>query len=400
MLRIVLLTGLLLIAVPAAALDIPCVVADDGAVTVDGLLPDWREISGLTLDEPAQVIFGRENWRGPKDLAVTVKCLRSDHNFYLAFDVSDSYLVRMKEARPGEDHLEIYLADGEAVHALSIYPADLRGIPRKITGAAHLAKRIEVAEALQAHGYSVEVRIPLNAIPGYSPRAMFLRGGIAVADCDSKVHGKTEKVIATGPRHARGSQLGRFTFGDVPDMLAHFLKSMGLTRRDVVFDRTYEMGGDPGLERVILAGPYIALMGEEYQFVKLNVKSPQDISGFQVLDLAGDGRRSVVVKTIERGGGGSRQILHVFKLVGAGIRRPFAAEIAKQQGANKLVSRVKFVRYKRKTDIVIEAGKAEGWTAQTYRETPADDVIPILLPWGERTKARYRFTGDEFEEIR
>jgi hypothetical protein len=168
----------------------------------------------------------------------------------------------------------------------------------------------------------------------------------------------------------------------------------------VKFDRVVEMGGDPGQERVVLAGPYVAVMGEEYHYVKLNVKAVGDISDFQVLNLAGDGKHSIVVKTIERAGGGARQILHVFKLVGAGIQRPFAVEIAKQLGANKLVSRVSYVRHKKKTDIVVEAGKPEGWNAQNYREAPADDVVPILLPWSDKTRARYRFTGDEYEEIK
>ncbi|MBI5480516.1 MAG: hypothetical protein HY906_16785 [Deltaproteobacteria bacterium] len=401
MLRVVLLLCSVLLAGPAlAAIDIPCHPAEDAAVTIDGLLPDWRDVKGVTLDEPAQVIVGRENWRGVKDLSVTVTCLRSDANLYLAFDVTDNYLVRMREAKPGEDHIQIHFADGDNVQKLVIYPSDMKGVPRKVTGHTRMAKSAEVAEALQPRGYSVEVRIPLQAIPGYSARAVAWRGAIAVADCDSKVHGKTEKIMSTADGLARAAQLGRFTFGETVDALGHFLKQMGLTPRDVKFDRAVEMGGDPGLERVVLAGAYVAVMGEEYHYVKLNVKSVSDISDFQVLNLTGDGKHSIVVKTIERAGGGARQVLHVFKLVGAGIQRPFAMEIAKQQGPNKLVSRVSYVRHKRKTDIVVEAGRPEGWNAQNYREAPADDVVPILLPWGDKTKARFRFTGDEYEEIK
>jgi hypothetical protein len=401
MLRAALLLWALLLAAPAlAATDIPCHPAEDAAVTIDGLLPDWRDVKGVTLDEPAQVIMGRENWRNERDLSVTVKCLRSDTNLYLAFDVTDNYLVRMREARPGEDHVQILFGDEETIHKLNIYPSDMKGVPRKITGHPKLAKGVEVAEALQARGYSVEVRIPLQSIPGFSQRAMAWRGAIAVADCDSKVTAKTEKIISTADGLAKASQLGRFVFGESVDALDHFLKQMGLGKKDVKFDRSVEMGGDPGLERVVLAGPYIAVMGEEYHYVKLNVKAVTDISDFQVLNLTGDGKHSIVVKTIERAGGGARQILHVFKLVGAGIQRPLAMEIAKEQGANKLVSRVSFVRVKKKTDILVETGRAEGWNKDNYREAPADDVVPILLPWGEKTKARFRFTGDEYEEIK
>ena len=37
-----------------------------------------------------------------------------------------------------------------------------------------------------------------------------------------------------------------------------------------------------------------------------------------------------------------------------------------------------------------------GFTAESYKESPAEDVIPILLPWGDDRKARYQFRGDEY----
>ncbi|HEY3352536.1 MAG TPA: sugar-binding protein [Polyangia bacterium] len=383
-----------------AATDIACVPAEEGAVTLDGLLPDWRDVAGLTLDDADHVVMGRAAWRGASDLSVTVKCLRSDTALYLAFDVKDDYLVRMREAKPGEDHLLIHFADDDQLHTIAIYPGDLKGVPRKVVAPGKLARAMEVAEARQPRGWSVEVRLPIAAIPGFSARAMAIRGGIAVADCDSKVHAKTEKIMSTSDGHQRASQLGRFTFGETQDVLAHFLKQQGLTARDVVFDRSIEMGGDPGLERVVVAGQFLAVFGEEYYFVKLNVKSVKDVSDFRLVDLTGDGKHAMVVKTIERAGNGARQILHVFKLIGAGIQRPFAAEVAKESGGRKLVSRVSFVRHKKKTDIVIEAGKPAGWNDRNYQEQAADDVIPILLPWSDKTKARYRFKGDEFEEVK
>jgi hypothetical protein len=39
---------------------------------------------------------------------------------------------------------------------------------------------------------------------------------------------------------------------------------------------------------------------------------------------------------------------------------------------------------------------AAGFTADNFKEAPAEDMIPILLPWGEQKKARYRFRGDEY----
>jgi hypothetical protein len=384
----------------AAATDIPCDPTEEGLVTMDGLLPEWRQVPGVTMDDADHIIMGRDAWRGPTDLSVTVKCLRTDSNMYLAFDVKDDYLVRQHEARPGEDHLLIFFGEDERLHTIVIYPGDLKGVKRKVTAPGKLAKQMEVAEARQARGWSVEVRLPIAAIPGFSARAVAIRGGVALADCDSKLHAKTEKIMSSADGHQRVSQLGRFTFGETQDAVAHFLKQQGLTQRDVVFDKSAEMGGDPGLERVVVAGQFLAIFGEEYHFVKLNVQSVRDITEFRLVDLTGDGRYAMIVKTIERAASGARQILHVFKLIGAGIQRPFAIEVAKESGGNKLVSRVSFVKHKKQTDIVVEAGKPEGWNEKNYQEQAADDVIPILLPWSDKPKARYRFRGDEFEEVK
>jgi hypothetical protein len=73
-----------------------------------------------------------------------------------------------------------------------------------------------------------------------------------VADCDSKVTAKTEKIISTADGLAKASQLGRFVFGETVDALANFLKQMGLTQKDVKFDRTVEMGG---VSRIFIVSP-------------------------------------------------------------------------------------------------------------------------------------------------
>jgi hypothetical protein len=54
------------------------------------------------------------------------------------------------------------------------------------------------------------------------------------------------------------------------------------------------------------------------------------------------------------------------------------------------------VRRGKATDILIEAGSAVGFDAASYKEAPAEDVIPVLLPWGDDRKARYQFRGDEY----
>jgi hypothetical protein len=115
-----------------------------------------------------------------------------------------------------------------------------------------------------------------------------------------------------------------------------------------------------------------------------------------VLDLAGDGKHSVVIKYIERGGGGSREVLGVWKIVGPNFRRTFAAELSKQQGPNQIVNRAQWIARGRAHDLVIEAGTAQGFNAENYKEAPAEDMVPILLPWDGQKKQKFRFRGDEY----
>jgi len=50
---------------------------------------------------------------------------------------------------------------------------------------------------------------------------------------------------------------------------------------------------------------------------------------------------------------------------------------------------------RRGQDLSIRAGEAVGVTRETWNEIPAEDMVPILLPWGEKTKEIWHFDNDE-----
>ncbi|MGZ3427198.1 MAG: hypothetical protein ACXVCV_11150, partial [Polyangia bacterium] len=72
-------------------------------------------------------------------------------------------------------------------------------------------------------------------------------------------------------------------------------------------------------------------------------------------------------------------------------------EVGKQTAAGRVDDKVSFVKRGRATDIVVDAGAAGGLSAATWRETPADDMIPVMLPWADDRHARYQFSGDEYK---
>jgi hypothetical protein len=78
------------------------------------------------------------------------------------------------------------------------------------------------------------------------------------------------------------------------------------------------------------------------------------------------------------------------------VTRVFACELAKSAGAARVEDKVSWVRRGKATDLVVEAGAAVGFTPDSYHEAPAEDMVPILLPWGDTRRARYQFVGDEY----
>ena len=376
---------------PASARDVPCGAVEPDVIQVDGLLNDWSDVKGLVTDDAAHLVGGRA-WDGPDDLSFLVRCNYDQKRLYLAIDVHDERLVRTRKAQPQEDHVVVTLGAGRK---LVIYPADLHAdIPRlvKWNGKPKLPPGLEVAEAMQPKGWSVEVAIPWRAVPGWSPGVAQVRGAVAVADCDSRAPLKLDAIMST----SEGRRPGAFVLSEGSELLQAFLDHIGARRSDVVYNKLAQMGGDPGLERVVRVGKIVGVIGKEYLYFEIPVQDPHDIRDFRVVDLAGDGKHAVVVRYLERGSGGAREVLAVWKIVGPQFRRTFAAEVAKQRGTSRIENRYSLVPHGRGHDLVLEVGGANGFSPESYREAPADDMIPILLPWEGKRRARFRFRGDEY----
>ncbi len=89
-------------------------------------------------------------------------------------------------------------------------------------------------------------------------------------------------------------------------------------------------------------------------------------------------------------------MLAVWKIVGPTFKRTFACEVAKQIGSSRLENHYAFLARGRGHDIVVEVQPSSALRQDAMTEQPADDMLPILLPWGEQRRARFRFRGDEY----
>ncbi|MCU1277872.1 MAG: hypothetical protein JWM53_1418 [bacterium] len=372
--RALVLSTLLAATAPAAmarAADLPCGPAEKGTINLDGLTDDWSEVEGLDA--------------GGKDLnlSFTLKCNVEERTVMLLIDVRDSYFVRTKAAKPGEDHLELTLAG----HRLTIFPGDARAIPTLARWGSKPAKNIKAVSALQQNGWAVELAVPMSAIPGYKV-GMPLAYKLQAADCDSKAALKTERTVESA---------GSIVFAEGDAALEGFLKDRNLKRSDIWFDKGISLGGKSG-GRVVLAGRLLAFITDGYVFIELPVKQRADVKEARLADLAGDGRQAILMRYVERGAGGTRDVLAAWRVVGdSEIRRVFAVEVGKQGAAGRIDDKVAFVKRGRATDIVIDAGAAGGVSAATWKESPAEDMIPVMLPWADDRHARYQFSGDEYK---
>lgn len=365
------LAGLCFVSAEARAADLPCGPADPGTIQLDGLTDDWNGVDGIDAG-------GRD-----PNLSFTVKCNVQSNALYLLVQVRDNYFVRTKQARPGEDHLVLSLAG----HPLTIYPGDAARIPSRVTWGRKPAKKVQIASALQPDGWAVELALPLAQVPGFRSGMPDLAFHLTAYDCDSKAALKTERTVDT---------VGRLRFSAGSSALDGFLQDRHLQASDVFWSRPIRLGHKSGA-RVLLAKSYLAAITDEYVYVSLPFSGRADVKDVRLVDLTGDGRQAIVIRYLERSGAGAREVLAVFRAEGEQIQRVFAAEVGKSEGASHLEDKVGFVRRGRATDILIEAGSAVGFTQATYREAPAEDMLPVMLPWGDDRKARYQFHGDVYQ---
>ncbi|MBI4508106.1 MAG: hypothetical protein HY698_00625 [Deltaproteobacteria bacterium] len=378
-------TGLLLAcrayAAPPPRVDVECGLTERGVIAIDGLSDDWKGVPGT-----------RRSSGSAEDASFLARCNYDREALYLSVDVTDDRLVRSKPSKKGDDHVVLVFRDAR----LEVFPAhaDYR-IPHVVnwTGPGG-AKTVKVADALQPRGWFVEVAIPLGRVPGWGKGVPAVPFSVELHDADLLVEQRTQSVVSTG--------LGLLSFQEGSETFKWFLGEQKLRPQDIRLDVMANMDGEPGLERVVAGGRVVGILAEQYSYLQLPVEKPKDVLEVRVADLAGEGKSSVLARYVERGGGGSREVLAVFNLMPDGsVARTLAHEIGKQLGQAQLTNTWELVarpgkkKQSRGFDLVIRVAGAVGFTAENYLESPAEDMQPILLPWGETKEERWSFRGDE-----
>jgi hypothetical protein len=365
----------------ARAEDIVCGLAQDEVIQVDGLADDWDGVKPTLFAGPDR-----------KDAAVSVRCNYDSQNVYLYVDVTDDWVVRRgpRDKKGAEDRISLEIGRAR----LQITPADPdRHLGRKLVGKA---RGLVLVDTRREHGFAVELGLPrASAGLAGSPQTAF---AVSFTDCDMKATAAADGTIGSPPNStlsvAEGDALYR-----------QFLADQHYTARDVWFDQRADLDGAPGDERVVAAGRTIGVLSDRYSFVQLPVAKKDIVKlSLETLDW-GKKRRSIVVQYIERSAEGSREVLTVWHVARDGaFAKVFAIEVAKASSAGRMVSTWSVVpgkAHKRAGCCLlrVQAATAKGFTEATWHESPATDMVPILLPWGEARQREWIIVDDNAEAV-
>jgi hypothetical protein len=180
------------------------------------------------------------------------------------------------------------------------------------------------------------------------------------------------------------------------------------------FDFVTDVAGDRTSERVLVHQKDIVVFGKgfkegtSYAFITIGVESPKDIVGVTARDLTGDGKAEIIVRGVlhakaskEMGGQVvDRHAFFVYQATEGGVKWVFAAETGRSLGDDAIVGGVRFLPRGKGVDLELSPSRAVGWTDKTYPfpvdRHPYGGLEPLLVPWGDVTKKRYRFDGSAF----
>jgi len=370
-------------------------------VRVDGSLRDWRDAHF------ADVGSG-------DDASMRFALGADDQGLYVAAEVRDDRMVRTSSPGANEDAVVLTLSIGRGRRArlsdiylfagVSGRTAATAGISSRIGGRPRTLAGARVVEGprRRGRGYVLEAFIPFGRIPG-GARWEEGRATVRLRDVDSEAHPEVESEPAFV---ATDALVPLMPAGGASGVLEQFLASRGLGAARPSHTLRGDVSGDRQPERVFIVDRYVVVTGpgyaggRGYSFHQLAVSQPSDVRDAELRDLTGDGKSELVTVIRQRNDQGARDLWQVISFAGNDPRPIWAIEVRKQIGNGSVEARIRVLRGRggQAPEIEITAHRAQGLDRESYRETPADDAQPMLLPWGPIRSRRYRWSGSGFTQ--
>jgi hypothetical protein len=393
------------------------VLAPGSVVTVDGLLDEWRGLPGDELE-----IVEKISYKGAGDLAATVQSLHDKTYLYFAITVRDDAFRRTGAGTAGEDKLLMWFG-GDATKSpisLSFLPGDLSKIQQElkfngkkiapVTGSKVELQALEGFKPKESL-WTVELALPWEKLPAELRGRERVPFCAAILDGDDKSRPRLEAVAAScATSKGEPLSLGALVRAEDEKIFEGFLADTGQSRSSLVKEFYVDAGGDLQADRLVVVGPYVGILGTGlgegfYYYYRLGIKTSSDIKDIQLMDVDGDGKQNLVVRSLEYDSSGaySQEILRVFGFTGKLFTPIFGQELAGAQKEGTLSSRFEWKKKAKGYELTVYQAEATGVTQQNYVDIDAKDdkdYKEILLPWGSAKKAAYRFVSGEAEPLR
>ncbi|HVJ20388.1 MAG TPA: hypothetical protein VM686_33465, partial [Polyangiaceae bacterium] len=233
------------------------------------------------------------------------------------------------------------------------------------------------------------------------------KGGGASAAKKKRASASNEPPPPPPPRPPTADEL-------LDRVYALYRKDRGVGGGKPRFDFVTDVAGDTGPERVLIHDRDIVVFGkgfrqgQSYAFITVGVPESKDILDATARDLTGDGKAEIIVRGVlhakaskELGGDTvDRHALFVYGIQGDKVVRIFAAETGRSLGKDRILGAVAFENDKKGLSIELRPAQAVGWTEKSYPFPPdtttAGGLEPLLLPWGDSAKRRYRYNGSAY----
>lgn len=185
-------------------------------IQVDGVMEDiWEDIPWVEIKDQKMVIYGQDDWAGPKDVSFRAKTILNENRLYVYIEVTDDQIVMTNTTDLKQDHVEIWLdslsslrteKDSELYLDLPYRrtKAGLYQFGINRSGAYQylpkegIEKEITYQIVSTPKGYNVEMSLPIQKYL-QSPFKTFSRIGftIVISDTDLNDTMKQDTLIAT-----------------------------------------------------------------------------------------------------------------------------------------------------------------------------------------------------------
>jgi hypothetical protein len=361
----------------------PCAATESDTIDIDGMLDDWDGVGKARAGSNAP------------DASFDLRCLFDGKNLYLSVDVRDERVTRGGKTPDGEDRLMISLGVGKGRNVvITAFPGKDRTAPKRLVDGKAAPKWLSIEDTLQPKGWSLEMILPLTKVPGWGPSVPEIAAGVMLYDTDVPKLAISENTVPWN---------GSLALGNADHTLAAALASLKVKKSQLTLDATVDLDPSlPGPERIVAGGVGAALITDQIGFVGFPAEKASDIGKPELVDLAGNGTKHLVVKVRQRGGGGSRDVLIIYGARDGKLHEVQTLEVGKEQGDRKLASTYTFesaAKWKQakgaKRVLVVKAGPATNWDEDSYNEAPAPDAEPIHVPWDDdRIGGVYWLTKD------